>query len=213
MENKKLAITLSTIFLIIAIMVIIIMEYIIYVLSNSNSSLEAQLQEIKAKSEQVETMLNNIKDTLNGSNTALNPTTGNFSDENTVNTDNNSTSIPADSEKEQARSVAKLFVQAINEKDWDSVEKYSNTQIANLLKEYNVRNVVVDFSELPKKVLDNETNEVIGYYYSSNYDLYYEGSSNKKDVSLGYGIILETASKSYVVNSFGSTGINGQIEE
>lgn len=213
MENKKIAITLSTVFLIIAIIVIIIMGYVIYVLYNSNSSLEAQLLKIKEKAQKVETMLNNIQDTLNSTNTTLNSTTNGSLDENTVNTDNSSTNISADSDKEQARTVAKLFVEAINSSDWDSVEKYSDTQIANLLKEYNVRNVVVDFSELPKRLLDYETNEVIGYYYSSNYDFYYDGSSNKKDVSLGYGISLETASKNYVVNSFGPTGLNGQIEE
>lgn len=133
MENKKLAITLSTVFLIIALVIILIMGYVIYILSNTNSKLETELVQLQEKAKNMQTVLDNIQDSLNSSNLVLDNSVHNTS--NNLSTENNNLSNTLkDSDKEQARNVAKFFVNAVNSQNWDEVEKYSNSRSCSTIK-------------------------------------------------------------------------------
>lgn len=66
---------------------------------------------------------------------------------------------------------------------------------------------------MPKKYFDLATKELKGYVYGCNYDLYYEGSSNKKDFSLGKIFTIKNISGSFIVDGFGITSPDGNVEE
>lgn len=104
-------------------------------------------------------------------------------------------------EEKQIEEIAKKFVKAVNEKDWETVEKYSSAQIVNELKKYNVSNMSIDFS-----TLDRSPNNPNVYYYYDSYDIDYNGL-NVHDLSLGRLFCVKKIDEAFVVSSFSSTGL------
>ena len=109
--------------------------------------------------------------------------------------------IISEIEEKQIEEIAKAFVKAVNEKDWEIVEKYSSAQIVNDLKKYNVSNMSIDFSTLEKS--PNNSNV---YYYYDSYDIDYNGLS-VHDLSMGRLFCIDKVNGEFVVSTFCATGL------
>ena len=198
MEGKKLHISVSTILLIIAIGVIIIMAFVLYEVSSSKAKAETEIQQLKAETQDMQTTLDNIQNSLNKvASTKNNETSGH---EVTTKSDNTISTNTSKTEEEQVKEVANAFVKAVNEKDWATVEKYSSNQVVSELKKYNVSNMTIDLNTLEKN-----PNRTSGYNCYDSYDIDYNGL-NIKDLSLGRIFSVDNENGTFVVSSFSSTG-------
>lgn len=103
-------------------------------------------------------------------------------------------------EKEQAQETAKSFANAVNQKDWELAEKYSNSNVVNDLKKYKVSNM-----SLKLDTLEENPNNPNGYYLFDLYDIDYNGLTIK-DIGLGRIFCIEKINGEYVVTSFNATG-------
>ena len=95
--------------------------------------------------------------------------------------------------------IAKLYVKAVNEKDWSTVENYSSKQIVNDLKKYNISNLTIDYTTLKK----NSSNE---YYYIDSYKFDYNGLK-AQDLSLGNFFVIRIDNGKYSVTTPYGTGL------
>lgn len=120
--------------------------------------------------------------------------------ENTTTSIENTSTSKTKTEKEQVEEVVNQFVKAVNAKDWDTVEKYSNKNITNELKKYNVSNMKIDINTLEKRPNDN------GYYCYDSYDIDYEGL-DIKDLGMGKILCIDNINGTFVVSTFNATAI------
>ena len=199
MEEKKLHISVSTILLIIAIGVIIVMSFMLYEVSSSKSKAETEIQQLKAETQDMQTTLDNIQNSLSKVTSTKNNETGGH--EVATKSDNNIASNTSKTEEEQVKEVANAFVKAVNEQDWATVEKYSSKQIVSDLKKYNVSNMSIDLNTLEKN-----PNKPNGYYCYDSYDIDYNGL-NIKDLSLGRLFCIDNKNGTFVVSTCYATGL------
>lgn len=198
MEDKKIKISLSAILLAIAIIVIVVMAFVIFSLTDIKSKSENEIQKLKDENQSMQKKLDLIQNTLNS-------VTTNVSNTNKVTNTISETTTPSTNpktDKEQVEEVATAFVKAVNDRDWTNVEKYSSSDIVDELKKYNVTNMTVDLTTLEKNPIQTD-----GYYCLDNYNMYYQGSSDKKDFSLGCLFCIDKINDSYKVTSFSATGL------
>lgn len=205
MENKKIQVSISTILLIISLIIIIIMGYIIYTLSTSKSETDQEVNDLRAETQNIQTALNTIQTYLTTNVNDYNSTTESTSNQNTSiisdNTIQNTSTNTQKTEREQVEEIAQAFVKAVNDKDWDSVEKYSSDSVVNELKKYNVSNMSIDLSTLALN--PNTTN---AYYCHDSYDINYNGLE-AADLSLGKIFCIENINGKFVVTTFYATGL------
>lgn len=173
-EKKQLRLNIITVFLIIAILVIMLMGYAIYKLSDAKlqseekvSTLENQTNELQATLDSIRSQLNNII------NTSSNKISTGVESNNSSSTE--STSVKT--EKEEAEEVAKEFIKAVNSKDWDIVEKYSDKYTVSTIQTYKISNMSINF----------DTYEYINNHhtYRCSYDIESDEIESPKDVGLG----------------------------
>jgi len=107
----------------------------------------------------------------------------------------------ADKTEEKIEKIAKEFVKAVNKEDWETVEKYSNSQIVSDLKKYNISNMSIDYTTLSKN--PNNSN---GYYYRCSYDIDYNGLTTH-DLGLGKLFCIDNVNNTFVISSPFSTGV------
>lgn len=206
MENKKIQVSISTILLIISLIIIIIMGYIIYTLSTSKSETDQEINDLRAETQNTQTALNTIQTYLTTNVNDYNSTTESTSNQNTSiisdNTiaQNTSTNTPK-TEQEQVEEIAQAFVEAVNDKDWDSVEKYSSDSVVNELKKYNVSNMSIDLSTLTQN-----PNTANAYYCHDSYDIDHNGLE-AADLGLGKIFCIENINGEFVVTTFYATGL------
>ena len=158
-----------------------------------------EIQKLEEENQSMQTKLNSIQNTLNGviTNISVNKETNTLSE-----TAIAQTPTTSKTEKEQIEEIANAFVKAVNEKDWTNVEKYSDSYTVNELKKYNVTNMTIDLTTLEK-----DPNQPDSYYCLDNYDINYQGSTDKKDFSLGCLFCIEKINGSYKVGNFYATGL------
>lgn len=206
MEDKKLHISVSTILLIIAIIIIIIMGCTIYTLLNSKEKADKEIEQLKSETKNMQTTLSTIQNYLNNSDIIKN-TNENINNQNItanetiITTENNVITNTQKTEKEEVEEIVKAFVKAVNEKDWNSVEKYSDNYVVSELKKYNVSNMSIDLSTLEKN--PNNPNE---YYCYDSYDIDYNGLT-LKDLSLGKLFCIDKVNDIFVVTTFYATSL------
>lgn len=205
MENKKIQISISTILLIISLIIIIIMGYIIYTLSTSKSEADQEVNDLRAETQNIQTALNTIQTYLTTNVNDYNSTTESTSNQNTSiisdNTIQNTSTNTQKTEREQVEEIAQAFVEAVNDKDWDSVEKYSSDSVVNELKKYNVSNMSIDLSTLTQN-----PNTANAYYCHDSYDIDYNGLE-AADLGLGKIFCIENINGEFVVTTFYATGL------
>ena len=193
METNKIKISLSTVLLIIAIIVIIVMAFIIFSLTENKSKSDNEIQKLKNENQSMQNKLDSIQSTLNSI------VTNTVSETTTTQTPN----TVSKTEKEQIAEVATAFVNAVNSKDWATVEKYSSSyNVIAELKKYNVTNMTIDLT-----TLDKNPNHSDSYYCYDNYNINYQGSTNIKDFSLGKLFCIDKINDCYKVTYFGATGL------
>ena len=193
MENKKSQ-GLLIFALIIAIICIIVLGYFVYTLSKSNADANNEINQLRTEAEGLKTTINTIQEALGGINTN--------SDNSTTTSDETTSGLNiSDTDREKIEEVARAFVNAVNEKDWDTVQTYSNSDMVSALQQYNVSNMSIDYSTLAQN--PNNSNS---YYYTVSYDIDYNGL-DIKDVGLGRLFCLDKSNDTFVVTSFGATGL------
>lgn len=182
--------------LIIAIICIIVLGYFVYTLSKSTADANKEINQLRTESEGLKTTINTIQDAL--SNINLNGNTSN----NTNTSDETTSSLNISvTDKEKIDEVAQAFTNAVNEKDWNTVQQYSNSDVVSVLQQYNVSNMSIDYNTLAQN--PNNSNS---YYYTVSYDIDYNDLS-MKDVGLGKLFCLTKSNDTFVVTSFGATGL------
>ena len=174
MEDKRSKMSIFNILAIIAIICIIIIGFFIYNLSKANSETNNSIQELQSEMEDIQTTLYTIQNSLN-----------------------NTTESSVNSIEE----IAKAFVSAVNEKDWDTAEKYSNSDVINALQKYNVSNLSIDYTTFSQN--PNNTNS---YYYHDDYDIDYNGLEHK-DLGLGKLFCIDKTNDTYTITTFCATGL------
>ena len=182
--------------LIIAIICIIVLGYFVYTLTKSNADNNNEINQLRTESEGLKTTINTIQDAL--SNINVNGNTSNNTNKSDETTSNSNIS---DTDKEKIEEVARAFINAVNEKDWNTVQKYSNSDVVSALQQYNVSNMSIDYSTLAQN--PNNSNS---YYYTVSYDIDYN-DLDIKDVGLGKLFCLNKSNNTFVVTSFGVTGL------
>ena len=198
MDNKK-QVNISMIFLIIAIFIIIIMGCVIYILLNSEQKSNSQIALLESKIQNIQEKLENVQNEFNTNESII-------ENMNNINNDNGDisstkTDMIEKTEKEEVEEIIKIFVEAINEKNWETIEKYSSTEMVSILEKYNISNMSVDYSTLEKVPYSNDE-----YYCYDDYDFYYNGLT-KKDLSLGNMFCIEKVDGSFIVTSVCATGL------
>ena len=108
--------------------------------------------------------------------------------------------VDVEDEEAQVKALIDKFVKAVNEKDWDEVEKLSSKSIVDEIKKYEMSNFSVKTDRLEKN-----PNKENGYMATSHYDFSYQGMS-AKDLSLGNIFSVEKINGEYVVTEISATG-------
>ena len=187
-EKKTLILSLV---IIIAIIIISIMGYSIYNLSNNAQEKDKEINKLKEENQKMQSAIEVIRNSIDSVSAESN------------NENNSVESIEPEekTDEELVEETAKNFIKAVNEKDFESVEKYSSSGIASSIKQYNVSNMEIkDYSNCEKT-----PNGV--YVYIVSYDFNYNGITNPKDLSMGHFLCIEKQDGKFVVTTWDATGV------
>lgn len=153
MENKKTI--LMTVILVIAIIVIAVMAFNNYKLSDSKKQLQNELDSLKNQVVSIQSTEKN--------------------------------------EKEQVEELVKGYINYINVKDWANVEKYTDKDVVEILKTYEISNMSIsDYSNY------QYINDSHCYFVSFDYNT--NKIESLKDVGIGKILTVKKENGSFKIN-------------
>ncbi len=154
------------------------MGYELYKFSNVIKQKDTEISELKQEKQTMQNTLNDIQATLN----------------NSINTSNEKT------DKEKAEEIANKFIDAVNNKDTEALEEYSDAGVVSTVEKYNITNIKL--IELSRYIEEDDE-----YIYDISFDFNYNGITNQEEVSLGNVLILKKENDKFLVTAVGATGI------
>ncbi len=166
MENKEVKMSLSTFFLIIAIIVIIIMGYFMYRLSNEKNEISIKANDLDAKVKTLENKIDNIEDAkqtenVKSENVQTENTTGSTASEKDEKSNKLSQNEALKLLKEKFAAIEKIWINpssVFNKKGQDNEGRLEIIDCKKTILKYGTENLFLEFEKNMPELIVNEDN-------------------------------------------------------